>query len=177
MLKRTLWSVVAVLAVCFLLPSVALGGEDAATFDITATVDAFAEWDDDSPTIAAGDWDGHITAVDQTRTVTEAMTLYANVTTTLTPTVGTNDGVLTNGTETLTTSYQIQGDVTVPDDGYMATGTGAGQFFEATNTYTVTHVAGDGSYAISFMAQAVSPADRAPDSGDYTCGVVLTASW
>ena len=177
MFKRTLWSVLSVLAVCFLLPSVALGGSAAATVSITATVDTFAEWADASPTIAAADWNGHITAVDQTRTVTEAMTLYANVTTTLTPTSGTNTGILTSGTETLTTSYQIQGDVTVPDSAYMAAGTGEGQFFEATNTYTVTHSAGDGSYAISFMAQAVSPADRAPDSGDYTCGVVLTASW
>ena len=147
-----------------------------AVVTITATVDSFAEWADTSPEIDAEDWTGHVGAVDQTRTASLALTLYANVTITLTPS-STGTGILTNGTNTLSTSYQITGNVTVPDTAYKPAGTGAGEFFAAANTYTVTHVAGDGSYAINLLVQAVSPNDRAPDAGEYSCGVTLTASW
>ncbi len=165
-----------VVAGCLMVPSVVLASAEC-TVTITATVDTFAEWADATPAIVATDWDGHITAVDQTRTASLALTLYANVTSTVTPTAGTNSGILTTGTETLTTSYKVTGDVTVPDGDYMAAGTGVGDFFEETNTYSVTHLAGDGSYALTLGVQAVSPADRAPDAGDYSCGVVLTATW
>jgi len=56
-------------------------------------------------------------------------------------------------------------------------GTGSGEFFNVGNTYSVVHTSGDGSYAVNFLVQAVSADDKAPDSGDYTCGVTLTASW
>ena len=151
-------------------------GSAPASVSITATVDSFAEWANASPAIVAGDWTGHVGAVDQTRTASLALTLYANVTITLTPT-STGTGILTNGTNTLSTSYKIAGDVTVPDAAYKPAGTGSGEFFAAANTYTVTHVAGDGSYGINLLVQAVSPNNRAPDAGDYSCGVTLTASW
>jgi len=176
MRKQAMMAAVVVAAGLMLAP-MALAGSTPATVSITATVDTFAEWANASPTIGPDDWSGHIGAVDQTRTATKALTLYANVTTTLTPTAGTNSGILTNGTETLATSYKITGDVTVPDVAYKPAGSAGGEFFAAANTYTVTHVAGDGSYGMSVSVQVVSPNNKAPNAGDYTCGVTLTASW
>ncbi len=182
---RMKWMVLAAIVVGLMLGQTAWAGSDPAVVSITATVDTFAEWANDAPAIAATDLTAHIGAVGQTKTLTEALalTLYANVTTTLTPTGSTNSGILTHPTvasQVLATSYKITGDVTEPDSGdYIAAGTGAGQFFatEPANTYTVTQVSEDGSYAVNLLVQAVSPADRAPDAGDYTCGVTLTASW
>jgi hypothetical protein len=120
------------------LAAAANGGSAPASVSITASVDSFAEWADASPTISAGDWNGHINAVDQARTVTKALTLYANVNVTLTPTAGDNDGILTNGSETLSTSYMITGDVGTPDAAYEPAGTGSGEFFNTGNTYSIT---------------------------------------
>ena len=176
---RRKWVVLTAIAVGLMLGQTAWAGSAPAVVSITATVDSFAEWANASPAIVAADWSAHIGAVNQTQTVTKALTLYANVTITLTPTGSTNSGILTNGTDTLSTSYKITGDVTVPDAAYKVAGTAEGEFFATVpaNTYTVTQVAGDGSYAISLSVQAVSPNNRAPDSGDYTCGVTLTAGW
>jgi hypothetical protein len=177
MIMRRTWMVLTAVAVFLMLAQTAsAAGSAPASVSITATVDPFAEWANASPAIGAGEWTGHVGAVDQTRTATKALSLYANVTITLTPS-STGTGILTNGTNTLSTSYKITGDVTEPDIAYKAAGTGAGEFFAAANTYTVTHVAGDGSYAINLLVQAVSPNDRAPDAGDYTCNVTLTAGW
>jgi hypothetical protein len=178
MIVRRKWMVLTAVAVVLMLAQTASAASAPASVSITATVDTFAEWANASPAIVAGDWTGHVGAVNQTRTASKALTLYANVTITLTPTGGTNLGILTNiGADTLATSYMITGDATPLDIAYKPAGTGAGEFFAAANTYTVTHVAGDGSYAINLLVQAVSPNDRAPDAGDYTCGVTLTASW
>jgi hypothetical protein len=174
-MKRVFWMATA--AALLSLAAAANGGAAPASVTITASVESFAEWDEASPTIVADDWSGHINAVNQTRTVTKALTLYSNVDTTLTPTAGDNSGVLTNGSETLSTSYKITGDVGTPDLAYKPAGTDADEFFNVGNTYSVTHTPGDGSYAIDFSVQAVSPDNKAPDSGDYTCGVTLTASW
>lgn len=160
-----------------LLPVMAYAGSaPPATVSITATVDGFAEWANTTPTIAAADWSGHITQANQTQTVSLANTLYTNVDTTITPTAGTNSGILTNGSQTLTTAYQITGNVDTPDSGYKAAGTSAGQFFNAGNTYALTHVSGTGTYTVNLLAQMSSGA-IAPDAGDYTCTVILTASW
>lgn len=170
-----------VAAVCLGLAALAIGGTSVATVSITATVDSFAEWSSPTPSIGAGDWtggaSGHVAATDTTITVTKVLTLYGNVETTITPTTTSNDGILTNGTETLTTSYKITGDVGTPDVAYKAAGTGGGQFFNAGNTYAVTHVPGDGSYAISLGVKLESAANRAQDAGNYTCSIKLTATW
>ena len=175
-------SVVLVAVVALFAAQVAWAGSDAAAVGITATVDSFAEWSEASPTIASGDWTGSAdgTTISQAAeylTVTKALTLYANATVTLTAAGTTNSGIATNGTETLTTSYQIQGDVGTPDAAYKAAGSGVGEFFEAANTYTVTHVSGDGSYAINLLVKAESEAAKAEDAGSYTCTTTLTATW
>ena len=167
----------ACVVIFLVLAATALGGSDPATVSITATVDTYVEWADHSPAILAGDWSGHITGLNVTITVTKALTLYSNANVTITPTTTSNSGILTNGADTLTTSYKITGDVGTPDPTYKAAGTGSGEFFNVSNTYTVTHVAGDGSYTVNLLPKAVSPANKAVNSGDYTCNVVLTASW
>lgn len=161
----------------------AWAGSDAAAVGITATVDTFAEWSDASPTIAAADWDGgssgHLAAVGTTLTVTKALTLYANVNVTIAPTGTANSGILTHTDPnyTLTTSYKVTGDVSDGDGSYLDAGTGAGEFFEASNDYSLTHSAGDGSYAINLLVKAVGETAKADESGNYTCTVTLTASW
>jgi hypothetical protein len=176
MIVRRTWMVLTAVAVVLMLAQTASAGSAPASVSITATVDTFAEWAVASPAIVAGDWTGHVGAVNQTRTASLALTLYANVAATLTPT-STGTGILTNGAETLSTSYKITGNVTEPDIAYEPAGTGSGEFFATGNTYTVTYAAGGGSYTINLLVQAVSPNNRAPDAGDYTCNVTLTASW
>jgi len=171
-----------VVAVCLGLAALAIGGTSVATVSITAHVDSFAEWSAATPSIGAGDWSGgaggHVAATNATITVTKALTLYANVETTIKPTTTSNDGILTNGNETLTTTYKITGDVEDGGDGtYKVAGDGAGEFFNASNAYTVTHTPDDGSYTVNLLVKAVSAANKAVNSGDYICNVVLTAEW
>ena len=179
-LKKILLAV----AVCFGLAGSALAGTDVATVGMTATVDSFAEWSVAAPTIAAGDWTSTgagstISGVGEDLTVTKALTLYANSTVTLSQAAGTNSGILTTGAaaDTLTTTYQIQGDVTVPDAAYKVAGAGVGEFFAAANTYTVTHVSGDGSYGINLLVKGESADAAADDAGSYTAGLTITATW
>jgi hypothetical protein len=159
-----------------LMPALAhASGSTATTITITATVDAFAEWASATGTIAASDFTGHITAANQSVTATLANTLYSNVTTTITPTAGASSGVLTSGSQTLTTAYELTG-VDTPDSSYKAADATSGDFFAVANTYTLTHVSGTGTYTVNLLAKASSGA-VAPDSGNYSCGVVLTAAW
>jgi len=167
-----------------LLSSVAWAGTDDTVVSMTATVDSFAEWEDAAPVIASGNWTGSVdgTTINQAGedlTVTKAMTLYANANVTLTQAGTTNAGILTEpgNSDTLTTSYQIQGDVDVPDGAYKAAGSGAGEFFEASNTYSVTHTPGDGSYAINLLVKAESDDVAASDAGDYVASLTITATW
>ncbi len=181
---RGVTAIVAFLGALLLLTLAAWAATDDAVVSMTATVDSFGEWEDAAPTIASGDWTGSvdgttINQVGEDLTVTKAMVLYANANMTLSQTAGANSGILTVGAaaDTLTTSYQIQGDVDVPDAAYKAAGAGVGEFFNAGNTYTVTHVSGDGSYAIDLLVQAESDDAAADDAGDYTAGLTITATW
>ena len=174
--------VAGLVAVLLALAPGASAATDDAAVSLTATVDTFAEWSEASPTIAAGDWTGSIdgttiTEIGEDLTVTKALALYASANISISAAAGANSGIATNGTETLTTSYKITGDVGTPDGSWKAAGSGAGEFFEASNTYSVTHVPGDGSYAVNLLVQLESASDRAQDAGNYTCGLTLTATW
>ncbi|MCY2951664.1 MAG: hypothetical protein NTU53_06760 [Planctomycetota bacterium] len=178
MFKVKIASALAFLFAAVISSLVAWGAGSVATvITLTGTVDSFAEWDSATQTITAANWTGHITAVNQSRTVTGAYHLYTNVTVTITPTGSTNSGILTNGTQTLATEYMITGGVDTPDGAYKVAGTGLGEFFAVLNTYALTHVSGTGVYDVNLLARMSSPAASAPDSGDYTCGVTLTAAW
>lgn len=153
---------------------------------MTATVDSFAEWaSSNDTTIAAADFAGSIdgttvSTAGEDLTVSRALALYANVTVTITAAGTANSGIATHGTtsDTLTTSYQLTGaDITTPDSAWKAAGTGVGEFFEASNSYEVTHTDGDGSYAVTLEVQLESDDAAANDAGDYTCSLTLTASW
>jgi hypothetical protein len=166
------------LAACAILFSAdAFAGTTVTTVTITGTVDTFAEWDSATQTIAPADFDGHITAVNQTRTATKTFVLYMNGDVSIAPTAGANSGILTLAGQTLTTQYMLTGDLDVPDGAYKLAGAGAGEFFNVGNAYAITHNAGDGAYDVTLSVQMISPAAAAPDAGDYTCGVVLTATF
>lgn len=174
----------ALLCACLLLaPATAwAAGSAGTTVTITGTVDTFAEWDSATQTIAPADFGTNINAVNQTRTATKTFVLYMNADVSIAPSTDAakNNGILTDvatGTQTLTTQYRLTGDLGTPDVAYKLAGTAAGQFFEGTNTYDITHVGGDGSYDVTLSVQMSSPAAAAPDAGDYTCGLILTATW
>jgi hypothetical protein len=172
------------LALLAVTAAVAWAASDDTTVDSTATVDEFAEWADASPSIGVGDWTGSvggttINQVEESLTALKALTLYTNVNVTLSAAGGANDGIATEPTndDTLATSYKIAGDVGTPDSVWKAAGTGAGQFFNISNTYLVTHTPVDGQYIISLSVQLESASGRAHDAGNYTCSVTLTATW
>ena len=80
----------------------------------------------------------------------------------------------------LTTKYKITGsgiDVGSRDGAYkLADSANAGEFFHSGNTYAVTHVSGTGAYTVTLSSEMSSPT-KAPDSGAYSCGLTLTASF
>jgi hypothetical protein len=181
MVRRTMIGLVVAVAMFVAAPA-ALASTNDAVVSMTATVDSFGAWSDATPTIASGDWTGSvngttISQVGEDLTVTKALTLYANTNVTLSAAGTANSGIATNGSDTLTTSYKITGDVGTPDAAWKAAGSGAGEFFNAGNTYSVTHVSGDGSYAINLLVQLESANARAQDAGNYTCSLTLTATW
>lgn len=177
MLKKvTRYGFALAVVVCLLAPSMTSADSTVSTVTITATVDSFAEWDVTTPAIEAEEFDGNIASVGQAITASQTLTLYANVNTTITPTGGDNNGILSSDTDTLTTSYKMSGDEIDDDTEWIVAGTGTGEFF-AGNTYLVTHADGVGAYEVTLHVQAESPGNRAPDAGSYTCGVVLTATW
>jgi hypothetical protein len=143
------------------------------SFHITARVDPFAEWADPSPVILATDWSGPINQVKQNRNVTKSVVLYTNTDAIITAKAGPTGGILSNGSQTLTTAYKITGSVSNPD----ATFKDAAEFLNPHNTYNVPHQVGLGAYTINLEVQATSPPDTAPEIGLYTCTVTLTASW
>ena len=146
---------------------------------ITGTVDTFAEWSSsNNTTIAGGDFSSTVNLTGEDITVSRALALYANTTVTITAAGTTNSGIATNGTDTMTTSYQLTGaDITTPDSAWKAAGTLEGEFFYASNSYEVTHTGGDGAYEVTLEVQLESADDRAQDAGSYTCEVTLTATW
>jgi len=185
MLRKTMVVSMLAAAALALAPS-ARAGTDDEVVTITATVDSFAEWASSNDTsIAAADFTGSVdgttvSAAGEDLTVSRALVLYANATVTITAAGTANSGIATHGTtsDTLTTSYKLTGaDITTPDATWKAAGTGAGEFFEAANTYEVTHTDGDGAYTVNLEVQLESDDAAASDAGDYTCSVTLTATW
>jgi hypothetical protein len=83
-------------------------------------------------------------------------------------------GILTNGANTLATTYSITGaGITPTNAGLLVPAT----FFDVTNTYARAHTAGVGSYTVTLTVTASSPALSAPEAGDYSCGLALIATW
>ena len=191
MFKVKIASALVILFAAVISPLVAWGsatpGSAGTEITLNATVEDVAEWDALTHIIAAGDWGagtGHINSVTVAKTVSKTYQLYMNAGVTITPTGTLNDGILTIPTTAyvLKTEYTLTGGVgylLTPDDGttYKLAGAGTG-FFAGTNTYTLAHTAGKGSYDVILGAKMSSPTTTAaPEVGNYTCKVTLTAAW
>lgn len=149
-------------------------GSTGTTVSITATVDSFTEWANTIETIAAGDWtngvDGHIAHANTILTASKTLTLFTNQNVTIIATSSTN-GMLTNGSQTLDTFYQLTG----PEQLEFQYGVPVPAFIFVMRPYPLTHLSGTGQYVLTLGVTAFGP--NAPDAGDYTADVVLTAAW
>jgi hypothetical protein len=178
----------AILAACLMaMPTIVrgAGSDSTGAISITATVDNFAEWGDSANdyTILATDFvhDGTqhtINLVNQTMTASRDLTLYSNVNVTLTAVAGAHSGILTDSTNTyyLTTAYSLSGANITPAIGYTGL-LDSSVFFTAPVQYALAHQAGLGIYTVTLTVTASSPPAAAPEAGDYTCGLSLTAAW
>ncbi len=113
----------------------------------------------------------HITQCGQSITGSVVMTLDHDTPCTLGVSVASSgDEVLRKGSATLTTAYMLTGP-TVPDGD--ADWVSAGDFL--THVYTVL---GTGSAdPITLSVRGTAPGQTAPDAGQYTAAVILTAYW
>jgi hypothetical protein len=144
------------------------GNDGTGSITVSATVDTFAEWDPTNTyTVTFATINSRSTA-----SASRNLTLYANINCGITATAVTNSGVLTNGSYTLTTTYRISGDAS--GDGNML---GTAAFFNAGNSYAVTHTPGDGQYTVTLEVDAAPPGTGAPEAGTYECELSLTATW
>ncbi|MHC4483312.1 MAG: hypothetical protein ACYSW4_07160 [Planctomycetota bacterium] len=155
-------------------------GDDAATCNISVTVNTIMEW--------AGNFtDITLTAISSqtdTPSDSEAQTIYANCNFEI-GADNTATAQLSSATDTLTTEYDLA------DDGDGSATTGAGAAAEAASglgSYTdyttflstelaITHVDGDGAVGITLSVQASCPSGEVPDAGSYSATQTLTASW
>jgi hypothetical protein len=186
MFRKTIIS--SILAACLMLtPMLArgAGSDSTGTISITATVDTFAEWGDpvNNYTIVPADFvhdatQHNLNLVNQTTTATRDLTLYTNIDVTLTATAGAHGGLLTDATNTyhLTTAYSLTGTYVTPAATYGGL-LDSTVFFTAPVQYGLAHQAGNGSYIVTLTVTASSPPAAAPEAGDYTCGLSLTAAW
>ena len=173
---RLLMSLVA-LAALPLFGSPVFSRSASSTITISARVDAFAEWADAAPVIFETEWSAPINKVHQSRTVSRTVILYSNTDAIISAQPGPNAGILTNGSETLQTAYQFTGPLAEPDSAFKEAGTAPGQFFNSQNNYHLAYQRGTGAYPLTLTVQMSSPPAAAPETGIYTCGVILTAEW
>lgn len=158
------------------MPVVAFGaGSSAGNVSITATVVEFFEW----PTMAivAADF-GNFTGVSQTKTATLNITANTNVAgaVAIQPSDGGDGkgGVLTGpSSKTLTTEYNLTGDVTDGDGANYLT---AAAFITDPHTYAMATGVGSKSLSLKVRATTAAAAADAP-AANYTCTVTLTATW
>jgi hypothetical protein len=148
--------------------------------NVTVTVDAFAEWAAaNSYTIAATDFDGHITGATQTRTATRDLTFYTNVAVTITAAGGTNAGVLTDATTSthpLTTQYNLTANSGANTWLGAATALATPVTFFA-RSYPLDISSAAGTYTMRLTVTATPVAGSAPAADNYTAGLSLTATW
>jgi hypothetical protein len=113
----------------------------------------------------------HITQCGQSITGSIVLTLDHDTPCTLGVSVASSgDQILTKGSATLTTAYMLTGP-TVPDGD--ADWVSADAFL--THVYTVQ---GTGSAdPITLSVRGTAPGQTAPDAGQYTAAVILTAYW
>jgi hypothetical protein len=160
----------------FMLPAAGQAGTSDNTVTVNGSVAQFAEWTATTATITIGT---PLSSVGTPQTGSVNLTLYANKAVNITAAGGTNGGVLTEaGSATLTTKYKLTGlGLASPDVAYKLASAAAGNFFDAANSYAIDYQAGTGSYAVTLSVEMSAPSSAAPVSGNYTCDVVLTATF
>jgi len=199
MFKKAL--IMAALVASLLVPTLSWSSTDTDSGDIsiTATVDSYFAWNIASFTIAKTDWTGSVGLGDHlNRTIKTldvalpiAATTNATAVISLQPAVGGGDnaGVLTRGatTDVLKTSFTIDN---TSGKTYMTDGhTNLGAYIEADGSTTggifATGVAdwnlspySDGDTTFDLKVRAEMPGTIVnPTAGDYTCKVLLRATW
>jgi len=188
LLLATVWIVVVV----FTVESAFAGdpGADAATCDITVTVDSIIEWDGD---FAAIDLDSQESTLDSQADSPEGastFTLWTNCNLTLSSDQTTASQLYHSrggGAEedTLVTKYKISTD----EAGVTATGaTAAAVEASSSDIYTVyssfleaalaiTHFNTDGAVEVTLEVEATNDSDNVADSGAYSCQQTITTAW
>ena len=182
MFKVKIASALAVLFAAVISPLVAWGAGSVDTIiTVNGVVDQFAEWDAGTHILNVAT---HLTAVGTAGAETQqgAYHIYANVSVTITPTGTTNSGILTHATQAgqvLKTEYMLTGtalNTYFTDD--VAFKEAAAAFFGGGNHYHLTYTNGDtGEYDVNLDVKMSAPANTAPQSGNYSCAVTLTAAW
>ncbi|MEI8195470.1 MAG: hypothetical protein WCI73_06140 [Phycisphaerae bacterium] len=198
MLRKAL--VMAVVAASLLVGSMSSRGTNTDTpdIDLTATVDAYFVWDaGNTYIIGAADWDdgsgGHH-VVGTSTVLTAGLTIAAGTNTSSTITLiptgvpADNNGVLTNGAQTLTTSYKLNdagggyltkgGGATNLNTYVQADGTNNGGIFAGGGVLTYTlapNASGNATFLLG--VKAVVPAGTNPAAGNYTAKIRIRATW
>lgn len=146
---------------------------DAATADVTVTVDEIIEWADVSFATIAID---PITNRGDTPSASQSLVLYTNCDLDITAD-HTAAAQLTKTTDTLVTEYKLE------YDGNGSTATG-GATVDWTDYATfipvgsaVTHYTLDGAVDVTLSARASNAAGTLADAGDYTATQTLTATF
>jgi hypothetical protein len=166
-----------IVACLLALPLSALGVPTNTPTNVTITeiVDPFLEWDTTNTNTISDTDLGHITDATTAKTFTRSLNIFTNTDVALAPTAGdANGGVLTSGTQTLTTSYKLAGagvDALTRDAAFVAAAT-----FITQTGYAITHVSGTGTYVVDLSVKA-DPNGTAPDAATYSCIITITATW
>lgn len=171
--RKSLLSMLA--AGCILLPSAVRATDSLpTTITVNGSVADFAEWATTSDTITIAT---PLSSVATPQTGSVNLTLYANKAASISAAGGpTNAGVLTSGTNVLTTKYKLTGaGLSSPDGGFKTADTS--NFFGVANTYAIDYHATAGSYAVTLTVEMSAPGAAAPASGNYTCDLLLTATF
>ncbi len=185
--KILLLIVICVMAICYN-PKAAFAadpGPDAATCDITITVDSIIEWE--GLAFAAINLDSQESSISAQADSPEGSSVYALWTNCNVALSADNTATaqLTDGTDVLVTKYKISTD----GDGVAATGaTAAAIAASGSDTYTlhnlflatpldIAHFNTDGAVEVTLAIEATNDTDEVSDSGNYTATQTITATW
>jgi hypothetical protein len=163
---------IAVLCLAMAIGVMAQPPDDTATCAISVTVGDIMEWSDHFPDIDLAT----MTTQAAAPTGTQTTTLYTNGNVDITAD-NTDNSQLTDGTDTLVTSYSLAYD----GNGVAATG-GSSVAYTLHSSFlssasVVTHVSLDGAVIVTLGAMAQHDVGNVADAGDYTATQTLTASW
>lgn len=147
------------------------------TISIQVQVSSFAEWNDRNPILFDLDTAAAPTG-GQPPVLSKSLVLYANADTQITAIPVLHNGVLSDGSRTLPTAYQLTGPLANPDADFKP----SQAFFSPSNSYKLLvrsgTNAGKGAYPITLNVRASDlPNADIVDASHYTCSLILNATW